>query len=219
MISILIPIYNGIEFIEESVNSVLQQTMTDWELLIGINGYPPNSEVYQKAKNYEQENKIMVFDFHFIQGKAKTLNELVKYCKYDYVALLDVDDVWFPKKLETQIPYLEHYDVVGSQCFYFGDKQNQSTLPFGDISTFNFKKKNPIINSSAIIKKEFAFWNPIILEDYDLWIRLRKQGIYFYNCEEILVKHRIHKKSAFNSKGNGKYVKKLLKTYFGPFSH
>ena len=40
MISILLPIYNGIEFIEESIYSILQQEYTDWELLIGINGYP-----------------------------------------------------------------------------------------------------------------------------------------------------------------------------------
>jgi glycosyltransferase involved in cell wall biosynthesis len=58
MISVLIPIYNGIEFIEESVGSVLQQTFTDWELLIGVNGHPENSETYQLAKRYEQTNKI-----------------------------------------------------------------------------------------------------------------------------------------------------------------
>ena len=52
MISILIPIYNGIEFIDESVNSVINQFFTDWELLIGINGYPKNSEVYKIAKKY-----------------------------------------------------------------------------------------------------------------------------------------------------------------------
>ncbi len=51
MISILIPIYNGIEFIDDSVQSVLNQTYTNWELIIGINGHPENSDVYKKAKN------------------------------------------------------------------------------------------------------------------------------------------------------------------------
>ena len=50
MISILIPIYNGVEFIEESVSSVLNQTYDQWELLIGINGHPQNSDVYKIAK-------------------------------------------------------------------------------------------------------------------------------------------------------------------------
>ena len=50
MISILIPIYNGVEFIEESVSSVLNQTYDQWELLIGINGHSQDSEVYKIAK-------------------------------------------------------------------------------------------------------------------------------------------------------------------------
>ena len=65
MISILIPIYNGIEFIEESVSSILSQTFTEWELLIGVNGHPEDSPVFKKAKEYEAtNNKIRVFDFY-----------------------------------------------------------------------------------------------------------------------------------------------------------
>jgi teichuronic acid biosynthesis glycosyltransferase TuaG len=215
MISIFIPLYNGIEFIHESVGSVLQQTFESWELLIGVNGHPPNSSVFKKAKEWEKENnKIRVFDFPDIQGKSNTLNELVKHSKYDYVALLDVDDVWYPTKLETQVPFLGKYDVIGSHCLYFGDLHYSPKLPSKDISIFHFRRTNPIINSSVLIRKELAYWRDQMLEDYDLWIRLRKQGKLFYNCPEILVKHRLHEKSAFNSK-NGQYVKELLKSHFG----
>jgi glycosyltransferase involved in cell wall biosynthesis len=55
MISILIPIYNGIEFIDDSVSSVLSQTYDNWELLLGVNGHPENSDVFQKAKEYEKK--------------------------------------------------------------------------------------------------------------------------------------------------------------------
>ena len=51
MISILIPIYNGIEFFEDSLLSVINQTYKKWELIIGINGHPNNSEVQKKALN------------------------------------------------------------------------------------------------------------------------------------------------------------------------
>ena len=73
--------------------------------------------------------------------------------------------------------------------------------------------EHPIINSSAIIKKELCYWNNNGIEDYDLWLRLRKQNKKFYNCSEILVKHRIHKKSAFNSKGHKNLVDPLLKSH------
>ena len=90
MISILIPIYNGIEFIDESVTSILNQTYDKWELLIGINGHPENSDAFKKAKEYEKyENvgeRIRVFDFFNIKGKSNTLNEMIRFCKYEYIA-------------------------------------------------------------------------------------------------------------------------------------
>lgn len=215
MISILIPIYNGIEFISDSVQSVILQSFEEWELLIGVNGHPQNSEVFKKAKQYEiLDKRIKVFDFFTIRGKSNTLNEMVKYCKYNYVALLDVDDIWYYKKLEIQINFLSTYDVVGSNCVWFGDIEDViPKIPIHDISNFNFAEVNPIINSSSIIKRELCHWNENGIEDYDLWIRLRKENKKFYNCPEILIKHRIHKQSAFNSKGNHDKVIPLLESY------
>ena len=217
MISILIPIYNGIEFIDESVSSVLRQTYGNWELLIGINGHPPNSKTYLTAKEYEKKSdKIKVFDFHQIKGKSNTLNERVNHCKYDYVALLDVDDNWHHDKLSVQSQLLNRFDVIGSNCVWFGDRNGViPPIPVGDISNYNFALVNPIINSSSIIRKELCFWNNIFdgVEDYDLWIRLRKHNKKFFNFETVLVKHRIHNTSAFNSKGNDDIVPRLLKLH------
>ena len=217
MISILIPIYNGVEFIEESVSSVLRQNYKDYELLIGVNGHPPNSKTYLTAKEYEKKSdKIKVFDFHQIKGKSNTLNEMVNHCKYDYVALLDVDDIWHDEKLTVQSQMLNHFDVIGSKCVWIGDRAGVvPAIPVENISKFNFASVNPIINSSSIIRKELCHWNNTFdgVEDYDLWIRLRKQKKLFYNCKAILVKHRIHNTSAFNSKGNDDIVPKLLKSH------
>jgi teichuronic acid biosynthesis glycosyltransferase TuaG len=216
MISILIPIYNGIEFIDESVMSVINQTYTDWELLIGINGHPENSSVFLKAKQYENKsNKIRVFDFFNIKGKSNTLNEMIKYCNYDYVAILDVDDIWSTEKLKIQSIFLNNYDVIGTRCVYFGEKSLIPNIPIGDITNFDFTRVNPIINSSSVIRKELCFWdkNWDSVEDYHLWLRLRKMNKKFYNCEKILVKHRIHNTSAFNSKGNDLLAQNLLKSY------
>jgi glycosyltransferase involved in cell wall biosynthesis len=224
MISILIPIYNGIEFIEESVSSVLNQTYDKWELIIGINGHSQNSQVYQIAKQYESKGdksgqalgKIRVFDFYNIKGKSNTLNEMIKFCNFNYVALLDVDDIWHEQKLECQQILLDKYDVIGSNCIWFGDRAGVvPIIPIGDISDYNFSLVNPIINSSSIIRKELCYWNERLdgVEDYDLWLRLRKKKIKFFNFKEILVKHRIHNASAFNSKGNNNKVEHLLKSH------
>jgi glycosyltransferase involved in cell wall biosynthesis len=213
MISILIPIYNGIEFIEESVGSILDQTYTEWELLIAINGHPKDSNVFKKAKEYENKSKkIRVFDFHDIKGKSHTLNKMLEFCNYKYIALLDVDDIWHPQKLEVQTKlFIRNYDVIGSRCIWFGDRPGIiPTIPTGDISNFDFSLVNPIINSTSIIKKELCHWNENGIEDYDLWLKLRNQNKRFFNCNEILLKHRIHNASAFNGKGNNEKVDDLL---------
>jgi glycosyltransferase involved in cell wall biosynthesis len=217
MISILIPIYNGVEFINDSVSSVLNQTVDNWELLIGVNGHPQNSKIYQIAKEFEtKNNKIKVFDFYNIFGKSNTLNKMVHLCNNDYVALLDVDDMWHPQKLEIQTQFLYKYDVIGSNCVYCELSGNIQgiipPIPSGNILNVDFSLVNPIINSSSLIKKEFCWWDDNLngIEDYDLWLRLRKNNKQFYNFKEILVKHRIYNTSAFNSKGNNTKVDDLL---------
>jgi glycosyltransferase involved in cell wall biosynthesis len=211
MISILMPIYNGIEFISQSVNSILNQTFQDWELIIGINGHPQNSKIFLIAKKYENE-KIKVLDLFTIKGKSNALNEMLKYAKYDWIALLDVDDIWYPNKLEKQIPFMNDYDIIGTLCQYFSNSNLVPTLPLNNINEFNFYRYNPIINSSVLLKKELCFWKEEWrgIEDYDLWLRLWKLNKKFYNVPSIEVLHRIHKQSAFNAKGNGNDVPKLL---------
>ena len=212
MISILIPIYNGVEFICESVSSVLRQTYGEWELIIGINGHPKDSSVYKIAKEYEKmTNKIRVLDLYEIKGKSNALNEMIKYCSYDYVSILDVDDIWHEQKLEIQSQLLNKFDVIGSNCVWFGDRPGiVPHIPVGDISNYDFSIVNPMINSSSVIRKELCHWNENGIEDYDLWLKLRNQNKKFFNFKEILVKHRIHTASAFNSKGNDNKVDNLL---------
>lgn len=213
MVSILIPLYNGIEFLDETINSVLSQTYPYWEIIIGVNGHPENSDIFKNAKCYEN-NKIRVFDFYYIKGKSNTLNEMLKYCNYDYVALLDADDVWHPYKLQIQSKYLNKYDVIGTKCVYFGDINGiVPDIPVNDISNFDFYILNPIINSSSIIRKELCSWDSNYdgVEDYDLWLRLRKLNKQFFNCDNVVVKHRIHNNSAFNAKGNNNKVPELIR--------
>ena len=214
MISILMPIYNGIEFIDESVNSIINQKYTNWELIIGINGHPPNSDVYNIAKKYESD-KIKVIDMVNSKGKAATLNNMLMYCTYNWISLLDVDDIWQPNKLQSQIPYMNKYDVIGTQCQYFGDRTDIPYIPLGDISTFNFKQVNPIINSSCLVRKELCLWNTklIGIEDYNLWLELRNQNKRFYNVNSIEVLHRVHINSAFNYDNTKTKINKFIKNF------
>jgi len=201
-VTILMPIYNGIEYINDSITSVNFQTFTDWKLLIGINGHPANSDVYKKACEYKSD-KIEVIDFDF-GGKSKTLNSLIDRVNTSSIALLDVDDIWLPNKLQTQYEYLDNYDVVGTFTKYFGEKDIEPPVPFGHVPRNEFFRTNPVINSSALLKTDDAFWDESlsILEDYDMWLRLNKEGKRFLNIPVVLTYHRIHHDSFFNTQNH-----------------
>lgn len=82
----------------------------------------------------------------------------------------------------------------------------------------SFLHSNPIINSSVLLKKELCCWRTTtVLEDYDLWLNLRYKKenpiCKFYNCPSVLVKHRLHENSAFNSKGNSSGLDELRQMY------
>lgn len=217
MISILMPVYNGIEYISESVQSVLDQTFHDWELIIAVNGHEPNSFVYKIAMDYASiDERIRVHDWHQITGKANTLNAMIPLCKYDYIAILDVDDIWLPTKLAVQAELVKQnlYDVVGTKCVYFENLEGVvPDIPDGDISDFNFKLVNPVINSSAVLIKDLGLWKEEFagVEDYELWVRLRLAGKKFYNFEDVLVKHRVHASSAFNTQDHSAKIMEIRK--------
>lgn len=214
MISILLPIYNGIEFIDESISSIINQTEENWELLIGVNGHPKNSNVYLTAKQYEN-SKIKVYDLYHLKCKVDTLHELLKYTNYNWIALIDVDDIWLPNKLSKQIKYMDLYDIIGTNTLYFGESKGVPNLPYYDLKEFNFMNYNPIINSSVLLKKELCYWSKKYegIEDYELWLRLWKQQKKFYNLPDILVKHRIHNQSEFNTKNFDKEIGEIKQLY------
>ena len=222
-VSILIPIYNGVEFFKQCIESVKLQDFQDFQIIIGVNGHPPISDTYKSVFNQTRETfidnakkiDILILDLHWIAGKSNALNRMIKHAKHDWISLLDVDDFWMPTKLSQQIKYTENYDVIGTNCRYFGDITGAPKLPMGDLEHFNFFDYNPIINSSCLIKKELAVWDSTIdgVEDYDLWLKLKKQNKKFFNVQNAFTMHRIHNSSAFNSKGNDLMVNDIKQRY------
>jgi glycosyltransferase involved in cell wall biosynthesis len=208
MISVLLPIYNGERFLRESIQSVLNQTFTEFELLIGFNGTVDGSK---DVVNSFDDARIRVFDYGDDVGKAKTLNKLITESKYDWIALQDDDDIWVESKLETQLEYINHSDVIGTFIKYIdedGDVIGGPNLSFSndDICRLSLLGNNQIANSSSLFKKskviEIGGWREDIdgIEDFDFWLRLIRNGCKFSNIPQYFVKHRIHNSSNFNTK-------------------
>jgi len=222
MLSILLPVYNGARFLSSSIESVLNQTYTNFELLIGFNGTIDRSKII--ASSFKDE-RIRIFDYGNDAGKAKTLNKLIKEAKSNFISLQDDDDVWFPNKLELQLRYIENYDVVGTQIKYIDEHGKPFNGPVlalidKDIKLMSLNKINQIANTSVITKKDDILsvggWDESLdaLEDYDLWLKLMLKNKTFINLPQILVYHRLHKASNFNNKSNqANLIDYLIKKY------
>jgi glycosyltransferase involved in cell wall biosynthesis len=210
------PIYNGIEYISDSVSSVIDQSYSEWELNILINGHFDDDNVYKKANEYSND-KIKVYNLYDIKGKSNALNRGLSLCSYDNICLIDVDDLWLPDKLLKQSELINKYDVIGTYCRYFGDSDGFPDIPLGKIHKQTFRYVNPIINSSSCFKKDDAHWESEweSVEDYCMWLRLNKLNRKFYNIPEILTMHRIHGDSFFNTNEKQKILRtELLKKYY-----
>lgn len=210
MISILLPIYNGQEYINDCISSILKQSFRNFELIVGINGH--NEEGYQYIVNIInkfEDSRIKILSKDERKGKVKILNRMTAEAKYDIIALIDVDDIWYPHKLIKQLKYIDKYDVVGSDAAYFQDRLGTPGIFLGKISYNMFSFQNPIINSAAMIRKDCAKWNESWegLDDYHNWVNLISFNKIFYNVPEILIGHRVHKDSCYNNINEALYNK------------
>ena len=211
VVSVIIPLYNGVEYLEECVRSVIAQTFTDWELLIGINGHGyDGGTVATIARGIAVlDSRIKVFiQPPPLKGKIESSHHLVIKSKADWICMLDCDDKWEPTKLEKQIEasrtVAKNAAAIGSFCYYFGDLTGIVPVPAGLIHPSQLETSNPIVNSSAMIQREYCLWKDEdisgTMEDYSLWMNISLQGKDLYNVPELLTWHRIHTTSAFNSK-------------------
>lgn len=190
--------------------SILRQTYTDYEVLIGVNGHGESGgDVGILARIWESlDPRVHVYiQPPTIKGKSQSLNDLMRYVKGSWVALLDCDDAWFPQKLETQIHEIDtvasDIAAIGTFAVYFGDMQGSPDIPAGYISPETLMTVNPIINSSVLIRRSpECYWDSAYdgIEDYELWMRLVAAGGKLYNLPQHLTAHRIHQTSAFNTK-------------------
>lgn len=215
-VTILTPLFNGIEYLEECYKSVLSQSDSEWKWIIGINGHGDDTNVlYTSLKNYIKDQRIIIKNYTTV-GKVATLNAMMNDVTTDYVALLDCDDIWFPNKLEVQktILYQNRFiDVLGTNLQYIGELNHIPDLPYGHITYDILLNVNPMVNSSVVMKRECAVWEDrYSLEDYDMWFRHVLHGKNLVSIKEPFIYHRVHSTSFYNNSGK-QDINSLLNYY------
>lgn len=185
MISILISVYNGQTDVLKTLESIYNQTYTDWEIVVVDDGSTDGTwHLLQEAKK-EHPNKITIVRNEENIGLTKSLIKAEKMAKGDFLGRLDVGDIFLPQKLEKQMQFFEEnpaYGLLGTTCvnmsiFPYRVKQTQPTTTDQEIRKIIFKK-NPLAHSTIVIKRDLYHkaggYDPMVRygQDYDLWLRM-----------------------------------------------
>ena len=212
-VSVIMPAYNASKYLQMAIDSVINQSFLNWELLIINDGSTDDtSSIIQY--NIDRDNRIRGhYQENGKQGKARNLG--IKSANGSYIAFLDADDIWLPNKLEVQLCEIKakKVDLVFSDAFIFQDynvpdRSNKintlNTVLKGTESLQLFLKANRIPILTVLIKKDnlmqVNYFNENfevqLAEDYHLWLKLLINNSIFYGSEKILASYRVHDMAA-----------------------
>ena len=212
IVSIILPVYNGANYIKKTINSILNQTYQNFIIYICNDASTDNSlDIIKKIKS----NKIKLLNNKKNIGLSKTRKKIIRYLKGDYIAFIDQDDIWNKKKLEIQIKILQEKGYIMSHTSYlFHNKSFNYKKIISAHSIVNYehlKKCNTIGASTVMINKKqfnkaFNFCDDRYydsMNDFVIWLfvlRSAKENSYSYGINKILTKYNFHGKNLSRNK-------------------
>ena len=199
LVSVIVTTYNRKEYLKETLDSILNQTFKDSELIVVDNF--SNYDFIPFIKSFK-DNRIRYFQNENNGIIAVNRNIGIKKAKGDYLAFCDDDDLWMPEKLETQLKHFENEDIigVGTSAIFIGDNDFLRNKKLKRNEIYNFKSiivGNNVFFSSLMVKNLGFFFDERedfkFVEDYDFQINITlKTKKYIKLLQNILIKYRIH---------------------------
>lgn len=198
LVSIITPVYNAENFLEETILSVINQTYKNWELLMIDDCSSDQS--YEVIKKYlKKDKRIKYFKNKKNSGPAVTRNNGISFSLGKYLAFLDSDDCWYEDKLKHQIDFMDKNDVLMSHGDYeMMDEKGKEIKKIITKESLNYStllKENQIKTSFLVLNKERIkdiFFPNIRHEDFACFLDiLKKYKISSVKINEILGKYRV----------------------------
>jgi len=197
-VSVILPVYNCENFISDCVNSILEQTFQDFELIIIDDKSTDNTlKIIQQIK----DKRVNLIVKKKNSGYTNSLNLGIAKSKGEYIARIDGDDICMPNRFEKQVSFLdENKEIVacGSFSKIIGSDEIIYTPEYHEEIILELLRRNCIIHPSVMMRKSAINSLSVAYdvskepaEDYDLWVRLAKVG-KLHNIQEVLLNYRYH---------------------------
>ena len=220
MVSIVMPCYNGEDFIKETIDSVLKQTYTNWELLVIDDGSKDDSPSI--VNKYASDDSRIKLIKQQNAGSAVARNNGIRHSKGQFLALLDSDDIWLPGFLESQIRFIRQKGAVCVCSSYsrIDEQSNDILKPVMSKPIITSKDMQSIDYVGCLtglydqskygkvyLKEELNS----LLDDYAFWISVIALEGVAYGNPKILAKYRVRENSLTSKKT--KLIAKHYKFY------
>lgn len=206
LVSIITPSYNASKFIEETLESILKQTYSNWELII-IDDCSTDNSIEILQPYIEQDSRIKVLLNETNLGAASSRNRGLDIANGDYIAFLDSDDLWLPQKLSKQIAFMQQENVLLSYTSYYAMNETGRTIGLYTIkskTTYHDLLKTSSIGTLTTIysAKELGkfYFKQIGHEDYVMKLSILKRIPFAKGIQEPLAKYRILSNSLSSNK-------------------
>lgn len=187
-VSVVIPHFEAEEYLEEAIQSVLDQNHPQLEILL------VDSSDSELAKNYAEKHDNIVYEYQRPNGVSAARNRGIEMASGEYIAFLDADDYWLPKKLEKTVPALSEADVVYTDMYIIRD----DALEYYETEQFDthiqFFRSGLEIPSRTVVACDYVFddwtFNEELpaREDPNLWTKLLSKYEFKYISEATGVK-------------------------------
>ncbi len=194
LVSIIMPTYNSENTVKESISSVLQQTYSNWELIISDDN--STDQTVEVVKNFD-DPRIKVHQLTHNGGAGVARNNSIEKANGRYIAFLDSDDLWLPRKLEKQIEYMEKngYALTYSSYQVFDNTGTIGTITPPQSITYNELIYSNVIGcltavyNADMIGKRYM---PLIRkrQDMGLWLSILRDIDKAYAINEVLARYR-----------------------------
>lgn len=211
LISVIVPVYNVEKYIRETIACVQTQTYPHWELLLVEDGSTDGSVgVIQGIIKETQDTRIRLIRQPSNLGAARARNRGVKEARGRYIAYLDADDLWMPRKLERELAFMEEKEAAFAFTGYeFADGRGQGTgkvvhvpekLEYRQALSNTTIFTTTVMFDTARIGKEKLMMPQVKSEDTALWWQVLRSGYTAYGLDENLVRYRRPGKSLSSNK-------------------
>ena len=205
-VSVVIPTYNREKYLPDAINSVLNQTYKDFEIIIVDDGSRDNTKEVVESFMKKYPHIPIRYFYQENKGPAAARNRGIKEAKGEYIAFLDSDDVWLPAKLEKEVQVLDkdkHCGLVYTDAYEFdrrgiiknsklatNDRSKMSGMIFENLILGCFIFTSTVMVRKWILEEVKGFNTEFVpAEDWELWLRIaRVYKIVF--VDEVLVGYR-----------------------------